>query len=90
MQKKSVVVDTTEKIDVFVKKESGQVVITYLDVKIVQCLSNGIIRRNIPSAIGIKCSYRTIEAKIDRLRKQFDCTTSSHLVATFFRKGLIS
>lgn len=62
---------------------------TFTDKEIVlmRMLIDGSSREEI--AIVLQKSKRTIEAKIDRLRKEFQCKSVVHLAAFFLRNKLI-
>lgn len=76
--------------EVFVTKDTGTVLITEIDIKIVEALSNGFTIKEVPGVIKVKRSHRTFEARITLLKLKFNCKTIPHLVATFIRKDLIS
>lgn len=69
-------------------QHKGAVVVPQRNVEIVIMYANGIPTKTI--AKKFKMSIRGIESVVSRLRKEFDCKSISHLVATFFRKGLIN
>lgn len=57
------------------------------ELHIVRMLADGKTRKEI--AVYYEKSVRTIEARIWRLMKEFDCKQVTALVAFFFRKSLI-
>jgi DNA-binding CsgD family transcriptional regulator len=63
------------------------VIISERDIQIVQSYSDGVSRDKI--ADKHKISVRTLEAATNKLRSEFGCKNLTHLVAEFFRKGLI-
>lgn len=69
------------------KLEQSTVLITQYEVDLMELLSNGLSNKEIASMWGL--SSRTIEAYRQELMFKLDCKRSLHLMAIFFRKGLI-
>lgn len=67
--------------------KDGQRVITPRELSVVEAVSWGCRAAQI--AKSLQLSNRTIEFILSRLMKDFECKSSSHLVATFLRKELI-
>jgi DNA-binding CsgD family transcriptional regulator len=68
-------------------KQKDTVVVTQRNVDIISQYSNGIHISSI--AKKHKLSVRSVEAVIAKLKDEFNCKSLPHLIATFFRKGLI-
>lgn len=76
---------TTEQLKrVMVSVEVG---VTQEALDIVSGLSIGLRAKDL--AERLKISHRTVEAKIDLLRKDYQCLTPAHLVAVFIRNKII-
>lgn len=58
------------------------------DLKVVSMIANGFRTREIAEELDL--SVRTIEGIVDKIRFKVDAESQSHMVAIFFRKGLIS
>lgn len=56
-------------------------IVSERDVVIVGLLAKG--KKNHEIATELKMNLRTLEAKLAKLKKSFDCNTVAHLVATF-------
>lgn len=72
--------------DVIVRK-NFQLVLNEIDVKIVDCISNGYTFAEAAKTVGI--NKRTLEARLNKIRGQFDCVSVTQLACEFIRKGLI-
>ena len=72
--------------DVIVKKKF-QVVLSEVDVKMVEYISNGYTFAEISTSL--KINKRTLEARLNRIRDQFECVNVTQLSCEFIRKGLI-
>lgn len=58
------------------------------NIQIVQLLSEGFLVKEISVSIGT--NRRTVESRIKKMRKITDAKTSAHLVAKYFKLGLIT
>ena len=70
-------------------KSKNIVIISDIDVKVVEALSHGKKASEVPKAIKYKVSHRTVEARIEKLKLKYNCRNTAHLVASFLRNGLI-
>lgn len=70
-------------------KSENVVIISDIDVKVVEALSHGKKASEVPKAIKYKVSHRTVEARIEKLKLKYNCRNTAHLVASFLRTGLI-
>jgi DNA-binding NarL/FixJ family response regulator len=64
-----------------------EVFVSRRQIEVVQLLANGLSMREI--AKKTHQSLQTVENQVFDLRRELNCTTIVHLVAAFFRSGLI-
>jgi DNA-binding CsgD family transcriptional regulator len=67
--------------------KEGQRVITQRELDVVEAISLG--KRPMDIGVSLDISGRTVESILSRLMKDFECRSSTHLVATFLRKKII-
>lgn len=60
---------------------------TERNIEIIRLISIGCSHQEIGEALGMAPS--TVDAQVQNMRRKYDCFSIPHLVATFFRKGLI-
>lgn len=75
-----------EEKDIVIYRENS-IVVKEKDIEMVKFYSDGFRNQYIAEKLGL--SVRTIEFKSLDLQEKFQCKSIPHLVATFFRKGLI-
>ncbi len=69
------------------KKINEALVVREFDINIVSLVADGKKAKEIGDTVNI--SSRGVEKRLEQLREAFDCVNTPHLVATFFRNGLI-
>lgn len=68
-------------------KQKNTVVVTQRNAEIMKDFSNGVSKAEISRRHGV--TPRAIDTVLSKLKTEFKCKNTYHLVATFLRKGLI-